>query len=205
MFEQLCDELPWTQRLPRSGECATKKSGTLHWLCAGRLRRGYLRERVTLGYAVTVHSAQGVTTDTAHAVLSEGATRAMAYVALSRGRDSNHVYICTLDSAEAEHDHSHPAVGRAHHQLRRGTNTQRRTTYAPSLPTMRAPRPCTYRLNTPSVMYCLTSSTNSWTATTDASPRAAMPGKTTRPPPGLSKPLTNAWLLSSMPPGAAST
>jgi ATP-dependent exoDNAse (exonuclease V) alpha subunit len=31
----------------------------------------YLREHVTLGYAVTVHTAQGVTTDTAHAVMSE--------------------------------------------------------------------------------------------------------------------------------------
>jgi ATP-dependent exoDNAse (exonuclease V) alpha subunit len=31
----------------------------------------YLREHVTLGYAATVHSAQGVTADTAHAILGE--------------------------------------------------------------------------------------------------------------------------------------
>jgi hypothetical protein len=31
-----------------------------------------------------VHSAQGVTTDTAHAVIADTATRAMAYVALNR-------------------------------------------------------------------------------------------------------------------------
>lgn len=40
----------------------------------------YLREHVSLGYAVTVHSAQGVTADTTHAVLSDSATRNMLYV-----------------------------------------------------------------------------------------------------------------------------
>ena len=55
----------------------------------------YLREHVHLGYAVTVHPAQGVTADTAHAVIAEFASRAMAYVAMSRGRDTNHAYIYT--------------------------------------------------------------------------------------------------------------
>ena len=45
-----------------------------------RVRSDYLRQHVTLGYAVTVHTAQGVTADTAHAILGESATRAMAYV-----------------------------------------------------------------------------------------------------------------------------
>jgi ATP-dependent exoDNAse (exonuclease V) alpha subunit len=81
----------------------------------------YLREHVTLGYAVTVHSAQGVTTDTAHAVLADSATRPMAYVATSRGRDTNKAYIYTRDDAEADHDHSAPVVSGELHQLRRGT------------------------------------------------------------------------------------
>ncbi|MDT5117159.1 MAG: hypothetical protein QOE30_2898, partial [Mycobacterium sp.] len=81
----------------------------------------YLREHVTLGYAVTVHSAQGVTTDTAHAVLADGATRAMAYVALSRGRDTNQAYLYTRDTAEADHHHSATPAGGELHQLRRGT------------------------------------------------------------------------------------
>ncbi|MGH3522547.1 MAG: AAA family ATPase, partial [Mycobacterium sp.] len=38
----------------------------------------YLREHVTLGYAATVHSHQGVTADTCHAILSESASRAAA-------------------------------------------------------------------------------------------------------------------------------
>ena len=81
----------------------------------------YLREHITLGYAVTVHSAQGVTADTAHAVIGEGATRAMAYVAMSRGRDTNQAYIYTRFAAEADHDHAHLVGGDEVHELRRGT------------------------------------------------------------------------------------
>jgi conjugative relaxase-like TrwC/TraI family protein len=79
----------------------------------------YLREHVSLGYAVTVHSAQGVTTDTAHAVIADSSTRAMVYVALSRGRDTNQAYLYTRDNAEAEHDHSGIVAGELH-QLQRG-------------------------------------------------------------------------------------
>jgi hypothetical protein len=68
-----------------------------------------------------VHSAQGVTTDTAHAVLADSTTRAMAYVALSRGRDTNHAYIYTRDTTEADHDHTPPIAGTELHLLRRGT------------------------------------------------------------------------------------
>jgi hypothetical protein len=83
--------------------------------------RDYLKEHVTLGYAVTVHSAQGVTTDTAHAVIADSATRSMAYVAMSRGRDNNQAYLYTRDSAESEHDHGTPVPQGQVHQLRRGT------------------------------------------------------------------------------------
>lgn len=34
----------------------------------------YVQQHVTLGYATTVHSAQGVTADSCHAVLGEGAS-----------------------------------------------------------------------------------------------------------------------------------
>jgi ATP-dependent exoDNAse (exonuclease V) alpha subunit len=46
----------------------------------------YLTEHVTLGYATTVHAAQGVTADSCHALVGEGASRAMLYVAMTRGR-----------------------------------------------------------------------------------------------------------------------
>jgi hypothetical protein len=48
----------------------------------------YLRDHVSLGYAITVHSAQGVTADTSHAVLSENTSRAMRYVATTAGATS---------------------------------------------------------------------------------------------------------------------
>jgi hypothetical protein len=53
----------------------------------------YVREQITHGYAVTVHSAQGVTADTTHAVLGENTTRSMLYVAMTRGRETNGAYI----------------------------------------------------------------------------------------------------------------
>lgn len=53
----------------------------------------HLREHITHGYAVTVHSAQGVTADTAHAVLGESTTRSTCYVALTRGRETNSAFI----------------------------------------------------------------------------------------------------------------
>jgi hypothetical protein len=81
----------------------------------------YLREHITLGYAATVHSHQGVTADTCHAVLSEYATRAMAYVAMTRGREHNHAYIYTREPGEADHEHRHVLDDGEVHQLRRGT------------------------------------------------------------------------------------
>ena len=53
----------------------------------------YVREHITHGYAVTVHSAQGVTANATHAVLGENTTRAMLYVAMTRGRDTNTAYL----------------------------------------------------------------------------------------------------------------
>jgi hypothetical protein len=65
----------------------------------------YLREHITHGYAVNVHSAQGVTADTTHSVLGENATRALLYVAMTRGRESNLAYLCQRAAGEADHQH----------------------------------------------------------------------------------------------------
>jgi ATP-dependent exoDNAse (exonuclease V) alpha subunit len=80
----------------------------------------YVRDHITLGYAATVHSAQGVTADTSHAVVGETASRAMAYVAMSRGRDNNHVYIYRRAAGEADHEHLHLLDAAEVHQMRRG-------------------------------------------------------------------------------------
>jgi len=52
----------------------------------------YVRGNTMLGYAATIHRTQGVTCDTVHALISSGLSRALAYVAASRGRYSNKLY-----------------------------------------------------------------------------------------------------------------
>lgn len=52
----------------------------------------YVTENVDLGYARTIHGAQGITADTCHTVLSGSETRQLAYVAATRGRHENHLY-----------------------------------------------------------------------------------------------------------------
>lgn len=67
----------------------------------------YLSDHITHGYAVTVHSAQGASTDTTHAVLSENTTRAVFYVAMSRGRHANTAYLTEhLGGDKQASDHS---------------------------------------------------------------------------------------------------
>ena len=62
----------------------------------------------------------GVTADRSYAVLGEGATRAIAYVAMSRGRQNNEAFIYQRISGEADHEHSKPAAWDEIHRLRRG-------------------------------------------------------------------------------------
>jgi DNA primase catalytic core len=53
----------------------------------------YVAKTVQLGYATTVHGAQGITTGTCHVVLTGEEDRNLLYVALSRGRFANHLYL----------------------------------------------------------------------------------------------------------------
>ncbi len=55
----------------------------------------YVAEHVALGYASTVHAAQGLTVDTSHAVITSRTGPAALYVGLSRGRDANTAHVCT--------------------------------------------------------------------------------------------------------------
>jgi hypothetical protein len=77
----------------------------------GAFTNDYVREHITHGYAVTVHSAQGATADTTHAVLSENATRALSYVALTRGRDTNTAY---LYQRTTEHEYQRESTEQDH-------------------------------------------------------------------------------------------
>ena len=69
----------------------------------------YVTENVELGYAVTVHGAQGITVDTTHTVLTGTETRQQLYVAMSRGRQANHAYIQVVDGG-SENSPIHPTT-----------------------------------------------------------------------------------------------
>ncbi|WP_051364831.1 MobF family relaxase [Rhodococcus sp. JG-3] len=60
----------------------------------------YVQSATELGYAGTVHSAQGSTADTCHVVATGEETRQLAYVALTRGRLNNHMYLATASDGD---------------------------------------------------------------------------------------------------------
>jgi hypothetical protein len=57
----------------------------------------YVSASVELGYATTIHAAQGVTADTCHGLLTGAESRQVAYTMLSRGRIANHAWIQVND------------------------------------------------------------------------------------------------------------
>lgn len=58
-----------------------------------RLPTAYVQASVDLGYACTVHTAQGVTADTVHGLAMGAESRQQLYTMLTRGRLENHVYL----------------------------------------------------------------------------------------------------------------
>ncbi len=53
----------------------------------------YVAESVELGYACTIHGAQGVTADVLHGIATGTETRQQLYTMLTRGRYANHVHL----------------------------------------------------------------------------------------------------------------
>jgi AAA domain len=58
-----------------------------------RLPIDYVRTSTGLGYATTIHAAQGVSADTMHGLLSGQESRQQLYTMLTRGRHANHLYL----------------------------------------------------------------------------------------------------------------
>jgi conjugative relaxase-like TrwC/TraI family protein len=79
----------------------------------------YTTAHVELGYAATVHRAQGMTTDTAHLLTDDTLTRAGVYVGLTRGREANHLYLATDDDPTTAPSTGHDSGLEAHHHLGR--------------------------------------------------------------------------------------
>ena len=69
----------------------------------------YVTTDVTLGYATTIDGAQGLTAGhSCHVVGAEHITRQLLYVALTRGRVENHVYLSTAEDDPHPSWPSHP-------------------------------------------------------------------------------------------------
>jgi len=69
----------------------------------------YVAAHVELGYASTVHTAQGLTADVMHGIVTGDEPRQLLYTMLTRGRAENHVHVA-LDSAADEHQLALPGI-----------------------------------------------------------------------------------------------
>jgi ATP-dependent exoDNAse (exonuclease V) alpha subunit len=58
-----------------------------------RLPSDYVPTSTGLGYATTIHAAQGVSADTMHGLLTGEESRQQLYTMLTRGRHANHLYL----------------------------------------------------------------------------------------------------------------
>jgi conjugative relaxase-like TrwC/TraI family protein len=96
----------WVKNGDRWTVRAVGGDGALDVVHTGTGRRitlpaGYVAEHVQLGYATTVHGAQGVTAEACHTVLGGTESRQLLYVALSRGRSANHLYLATVGDGDS--------------------------------------------------------------------------------------------------------
>jgi conjugative relaxase-like TrwC/TraI family protein len=66
-----------------------------------RLPADYVRESTGLGYATTIHGAQGVSADTMHGLLTGQESRQQLYTMLTRGRHANHLYLQVVSDGDA--------------------------------------------------------------------------------------------------------
>jgi hypothetical protein len=70
-----------------------------------RLPADYVADSLELGYASTAHRVQGMTVDTAHALITPDMTREALYVASTRGRNATHWYATTEHVIDATSHH----------------------------------------------------------------------------------------------------
>ena len=93
----------WTiMGIDRDGALTVRRSGgggSTH------LPPEYCRQHVELGYATTAHRAQGQTVDSAHAFVAATTQREPLYVMATRGRESNRLYVDTVQDPDPETVH----------------------------------------------------------------------------------------------------
>ena len=64
------------------------------------LPANYVSTAIELGYATTVHTAQGLTADTMHGVVTGEESRQQLYTMLTRGRTANHIYLSVVGDGD---------------------------------------------------------------------------------------------------------
>lgn len=60
----------------------------------------YVAESTELGYATTVHGAQGVTADAMHGLATGSESRQQLYTMVTRGRTANHIYLANVGDGD---------------------------------------------------------------------------------------------------------
>ena len=90
-----------------------------------------------LGYASTIHGAQGVSADTMHGLLCGQESRQQLYTMLTRGRAANHLYLKVVATATR----TPFSTGNRAHRARRGPRCCR-TDSSPATTRPPRPRPC---------------------------------------------------------------
>ncbi|PWN04963.1 transfer protein Tra [Nocardioides silvaticus] len=76
-----------------------------------RLPSDYVAKATDLGYACTVHTAQGVTADTMHGLATGTESRQQLYTMMTRGATANHVYLEVVGDGDP-HSVIHPTLVR---------------------------------------------------------------------------------------------
>jgi conjugative relaxase-like TrwC/TraI family protein len=100
----------WVKNGDRWIVTATNADGSMalrRWGRGGEvvLPADYVACHVELAYATTAHRAQGATVDSAHVMVSPTTTREVLYVAATRGRESNRLYVDTSYDPDPQTSH----------------------------------------------------------------------------------------------------
>jgi hypothetical protein len=75
-----------------------------------RLPADYVQASTGLGYATTIHTAQGVSADTMHGLATGQDSRQQLYTMLTRGRAANHLYLQVVGDGDPHTVIRHEAV-----------------------------------------------------------------------------------------------
>ncbi len=82
----------------------------------------YVTASVELGYACTIHAAQGISSDTTHTVATPDLTRQQLYTMATRGRYENHIWLQTVTDGDDTTLITPEAIDPAHPHRPAGTD-----------------------------------------------------------------------------------